>query len=612
MRRSIISAVLIILVGYCCQGQQTSMLWERADQAFNKFDLPTSSAILRDILRSPVADGHDSAKVYRLLAQRDWQFHLNYTLAKKHIDSALAASADDHASYVANCEIATAAGRYATALQAGEAAISHAMSATTWQDAAIAYAQAVYQSSLRRPKPDTLLLHKAGSLLTQVLQQMPGHPQAAKQLLGIGLLSRDGMQVMNGWNAYFHFPTADSAWTYLKTAALMLSAVLPQWKGRPLLSTEREQVAQALALSGFHAYAALLASPSQRDITRYARFLQRTETLTARYYRQLATGVANDSLYEQQLLQGCQRLLQDLHISAGKQPLTYDSFLEAMRPRFGTMGFLGVSSSFHAKEICLGHIVNITHKEVMQYGYKGALTFIEIDLMSSNGYISWFTNQKRRNGGWSVNDTIYQVREAYIRDPMEAWTMVTDSSVRREKTALFEKVINDSTVHDTTTILNGMNAQLRQQALDSLYVTLYRRGLRGNQLQLTFMNTFEQKQQDASIFAHEGRHSIDQIHFAKDFESAPSSEREYRAKLSEIACADFSAYLLGKMVSSIGPSGHGIANRMILKDMLAWMDRRQQEIRGYDSSKPAIKQLHLLSDSQIRSCFQEADPLAKQ
>jgi hypothetical protein len=148
--------------------------------------------------------------------------------------------------------------------------------------------------------------------------------------------------------------------------------------------------------------------------------------------------------------------------------------------------------------------------------------------------------------------------------------------------------------------------------MDSLYAMLYRQGLRGSDLQLQFMNALERRQEDASIFAHEGRHSIDQIYFAKDFEQAPSSEREYRAKLSEMTCADFPVYIFGKIVSSIGPSGHGQANRRILDDALAWMGKHQPEISGYDTTQPAIRQLYRLSASQIQTCFREADPLNKQ
>lgn len=606
-----IITLFLVLVPTLSPAQQASLLWEKAARAFSTVDLNSSTAILRDILHDPYSNANDSAKVYRTLALRDWQFQHDYELAMKRIDSALAIAAGGNASLVARSNIASEAQRYANALDAAEKALRLAATPAEHRDAAIAYANTVYLSSKNNKHPDTLLLHKAGQLLTETLQQMPGHPQAAKLLVGTGILKKDGPLVLYGWTAYFHFLTADSAYPYLQKPARTLSNILPHWKGNTLPLKEREQLARALAGSGFYEHAALLAGPSQQDIIVYAGYLQELGRVTDNYYRQVAQHTASDSLFERQVMTLCAGVLKDLHLSAGKDSLTYEKFLEIMQPRFGTMGFFGVTSSSSTREVCLGHIVNITRKEVLQYGYKASLTFIEIDLMTSNGLISWLSGKRSGNGGWSVNDTIYRVREVYMKQPVEAWTLVTDSTTRAEQLSIFEKAIA-STTADTATLLNGINIRLRINAMDSLYATLHRQGLRDGELQLQFMNTLERKEEAASIFAHEGRHSIDQIYFAKDFEKAPTSEREYRAKLSELSCADFPLFIFGKLLSSLGTSGHGMANRRILEDALAWVGKHQEEISGYDTRLPAIQQLHLLSASQIQTCFREADPLSKQ
>lgn len=611
MKRTIILFFVLCLVPFLSPAQQTNLLWEKAARTFFTADLNGSAAILRDILRDPHTGASDSAKVYGTLALRDWQFQHDYDLANKRLDSALAIAASGNAALVARSNIAAEAERYTTSLEAAEKALGLAATPTEHRDAAIAYANTVYLSSKNNKHPDTLLLNKGGQLLMEALQQMPGLPQAAKLLVGTGILKKDGRLVLMGWNAYFHFVRADSAYPYLRENARTLSTILPHWKGNTLPAAEREQVARALAGSGFYEHAALLAGPSQRDIIVYARYLQQLGSLAGNYYRQLAQHTSNDSLFEQQVMQLCGGVLRDLHLSAGKDSLTYEKFLEIMQPRFGTMGFFGATSSSSAREVCLGHIVNITHKEVLQYGYKASLTFIEIDLMTSNGFISWLSGKRSGNGGWSVNDTIYRVREVYMKQPVEAWTLVSDSTIRREQLAIFEKAIA-GTSPDTSTLLNAIDIRLRINAMDSLYAALYKQGLRGSDLQLQFMNTLERKEEEASIFAHEGRHSIDQIYFAKDFEKAPNSEREYRAKLSEITCADFPLFIFGKLISSPGTSGHGMANRKILEEALIWVGKHQDEISGYDTRIPAIKQLHLLSASQIQTCFREADPLSKQ
>lgn len=605
MRKLWLSIISFIISIQISNAVPIQLLWDKAEQAFFNYDLSGSAAAIREIIHSPQTTQEERSKAFRTLAGRDWQFYNDYTLAKKHIDSALSAFVTPD-NYIMLSDIEAGAAHYSASLTAAEKALSSAISPAAWQSAALCYARTAFLQNNIKGKPNAAVLSKAAGLLQTVLDQMPGHPQAAKQLIGIGILQKDGASILAGWNAYFHFSGPQSIWACQKTNADTLNSLLPRWTGRN--TTENEKIARALASSRFYEYAALVATPAQQDILHYAAFLRQTDKLITRYYQQLALKKSNDSLFEQQLLRSCGQLLRQLHLSPATQPLTYDSFLEIMTPRFGTSGFLGVSSGFSSKEICLGHIVNITHKEVLQYGYKGALTFIEVDLMTSNGFTGWFTDGKSRNGGWSVNDTIYQVREAYIEEPMNVWTMVTDSSVRKERLAPFDHIMNSN---DTATILNGIGMRMRMDALDTLYAVLRRQGLEGRELQVAFMTAFETKQQDASIFAHEGRHSIDQIYFKKEFDNAHPKEREYRAKLSEIACADFPVFLLGKIISRTGPGGHGQANQMILNDVLNWIGRHSSAINGYDPAIPAIKQIYLLSEAQIRSCFRDIDPLYK-
>ncbi|TWV93659.1 hypothetical protein [Chitinophaga pinensis] len=408
MKKVALSIILLLISARISIAVPINLLWDKAEQAFFNYDLSGSAAAIREIIHSPQTTQEDRAKAFRTLAKRDWQFFNDYTLAKKHMDSALSATATPE-NYILLSDIEAGATHYSASLIAAEKALSSARSSAEWQSAALCYAHTAFLQNSTAPKPHTATVDKAARLLQSVLEQMPGHPEAARQLIGIGILKKDGALILSGWNAYFHFSGPQTVWTYQQANADTLSSILPQWTGRN--SSQNVQVARALAGSRFYEYAAMVATPAQQDILHYAAFLRQTGKQITHYYQQLARKQANDSLFEKQLLQSCTKLLQQLHLSAGTQAFTYDAFLEIMAPRFGTSGFLGVSSGFSSKEICLGHIVNITHKEVLQYGYKGALTFIEVDLMTSNGFTGWFTDGKSRNGGWSVNDTIYQVEK---------------------------------------------------------------------------------------------------------------------------------------------------------------------------------------------------------
>jgi hypothetical protein len=112
---------------------------------------------------------------------------------------------------------------------------------------------------------------------------------------------------------------------------------------------------------------------------------------------------------------------------------------------------------------------------------------------------------------------------------------------------------------------------------------------------------------ETSIWAHEGRHSIDQ----KIFKIRNGAELEFRAKLSEIAFSSPS-----RMTSSIlspvgGSSAHGAANKRVLEGLVAWMGTHAAEIPGLDKSSPLLPQLDKLSAQQLLAAVRGMDPILK-
>ena len=94
---------------------------------------------------------------------------------------------------------------------------------------------------------------------------------------------------------------------------------------------------------------------------------------------------------------------------------------------------------------------------------------------------------------------------------------------------------------------------------------------------------------------------------------ARSAEKEFRAKLSEVAFAPEPRLSLGSIFNSqIGnDSGHGQANERIMRGVVAWMQEHGSEIGGLDPAQPLLPQFDLLTDEQIRAAFRSMDPLAK-
>lgn len=136
------------------------------------------------------------------------------------------------------------------------------------------------------------------------------------------------------------------------------------------------------------------------------------------------------------------------------------------------------------------------------------------------------------------------------------------------------------------------------------------RGLAGENLRLAFLSEYERTRQESSIFAHEGRHAIDERLKTK---VRPAWKSEFYAKLSEVVFTTDPRLALDSIVSAnIGdPTSHGQANRHIMKGVVKWMKKHRDEIYGLDPERPLLPQFDLLTDEQIREAFRSMDPLAK-
>lgn len=129
-------------------------------------------------------------------------------------------------------------------------------------------------------------------------------------------------------------------------------------------------------------------------------------------------------------------------------------------------------------------------------------------------------------------------------------------------------------------------------------------GLEGPELQLAFIAEIERIDLEASIIAHEGRHAIES-RYALNF-LRPGSEREFLAKLSEVAfsSAPFLAIGGGILTRNTGDgTSHGKANERIMRGLVAWM-------RDNGGSIPVLPQLDRLTDDQLRAAFRSLDPAA--
>jgi hypothetical protein len=155
--------------------------------------------------------------------------------------------------------------------------------------------------------------------------------------------------------------------------------------------------------------------------------------------------------------------------------------------------------------------------------------------------------------------------------------------------------------------LPGLAMRLRHQGLERLQERLREAGLEGENLQLAFLAALERATLESSIFAHEGRHVLQQQR------ARNAGSGEFFAKLSEVAFAPEPRLALGAIFSAnIGDrTPHGRANQKIMKGLVSWMKMHAGEVPKLDPERPLLPQFDRLTDDQIRAAFRSMDPMAQ-
>jgi hypothetical protein len=245
------------------------------------------------------------------------------------------------------------------------------------------------------------------------------------------------------------------------------------------------------------------------------------------------------------------------------------------------------------------------------------MRYIELDSMVSNGYTTWLWDGRASVGGWaypvtaSKPATIIRTRNDVA---VSAWTSVTDpASVARSRESLDRFNAEDQTraKQNQYGYFPGLSLRMTMRGRENLLARLKTRGLAGSELRTAFISEFERLTIAAVIFAHEGRHALDQTDKTLKLSGV---DLEFRAKLSEVAFAPEPLMALGGIFSSdIGAKGdnHGLANERIMHGLVEWMELHKSEIAGLDGSRPLLPQFDLLTDEQMRAAFRSMDPWAK-
>jgi hypothetical protein len=622
------AAVALIIVVAASQGCASGRAadpaapFDRAQAAFMSHDLPAAESAYRQVLAEDTVESHKSEAAVTLAAIA-WRVRQDTITAARVLAAAAGTSWGRYAAPVERSRMLRAVRDYAGARGAAAEAISAASTPADRDEATVAWAQAVIMPALADRRDaratgatDPASLREAVARLDTLVRRAPGRLDPARLLVIGGALAADRVAIADGWRSYYLVGTGDTLRGPLAAARRAIGAGDGSLV-RALAESRFFDAAAAMALAppsgsdtgtGSPGGAPAALDAESREIVTYARFLDTVTRLTDEYYRKTALGQGNTAAWKAGLDSAGRALWPALRWSGSPPAFTRERLGQELDRRFGALVNLGETAGY--KDLHMGHRVVDEQRTVRQYGRAATVRFVALDAIVSNGFQSWAWDGRAAHGGWGSKAMIVQIRPGYAESPLHAWRDITDTArVRRAAERIAEDSAADlvfarrKPVAYFPSVAERLERDGRLELLDSLR----RAGLAGPELEAAFERDIGDAVVESSIFAHEGRHAIDDG--LGVWMRAP--ELEYRAKLSQVVFALLPRLAFeGVMTPNVGDdTPHGIANRRMLEGIERWMRAHASEL-PVDPSEPLLPQLPRLDDASLRAAARSLDPLA--
>ncbi|MDO1500569.1 hypothetical protein Q2T40_10550 [Winogradskyella maritima] len=612
----VITIGLFFSMACTSQAQHEDPNLQAAYQAHGSLQLKEATDLFQKVADNESATVKDRCEALREIGVISWKFHQSPENAKAYLMKADSLGDYRSETWLKFLRIEEEQGHYSEAVEAGKKALAVAESDADRNYARYRTAKVILKDAVHQLEQGqsilTSKLNEALVLVETVLQENPTNTNASDVLLGIALVQNDATKALGAWLGYYRFADTESAYDYLKPAAQQLEALLSKWATKELDTSEKTQLIKALGASRFYDYAKLLAqkwdikSEAVTSLIDYADYKEKIRQITNEFYRKSALGDSDSGAY----IEAIGNLNRDLYAILSKTDETFSgaNFQDLIREQFGTVFIISSSSASRNTGLVFGHIVNERLRTIEQYGHKADFTFTELDMMVSNGFPSWFW-EDRGAGGYALSGGFLRIKTMFKFLAINAWEKVTDS-VRRQKIEddiqanLFQSDQNT----DIKTVRAALSQKLELDALDELLQNLKAKGYTDKTLQLKFIEAYEALRDNATMFAHEGRHSIDRVVLGSEYRALGSAIIEYRGRLSQIAFSDSPKLEIANMLFGIGQTPTGQSNKMILDVYENWLNENKSRIPGYDANKWPLANLYKLKDQQLREIIRAVDP----
>lgn len=575
-----------------------------------QLDFDAAESNYRDVLRTDTARNH-RIEAITTLANIAWRVRNDTSVAIRILRQDVSLSSSPLV-LVEESRMLREQGNFARAEQIARDAMKQGGEQAERSAALTAFGEAVlgqYRRAARmgpigESSRDSVLLTLSRELRDYVAAH-PGRLLPAKQLLEAGALTGNGADMLAGWRSYFLVAVGDTISGLLAQPRRVISSA----------HSENSAIVSALITSRMFEAALLVAArapatATSSDLRSYLSFADDIKKVTDDYYRSVALGDASKRKWKSTLDDVVANHWSHFTWASGKAPsFESDKLLRELDRRYGTRITTGETAG--TDDLHYGHRVVDETRTVSQYGKTAKVRFVALDAMISNGYQSWGWNGRAQHGGWGGASEITQVRPPYAEGPLRAWQLVTDSA---EIIKLNRRIAEDS-VHDFqqgitqpvaafVSIGERMERDERKHLIDSLSSA----GVKGAALEAAFEKLMGDAEIESAIFAHEGRHAIDEANGIK----GSTADREFRAKLSQVAFAPRPRMSISTIMDvTLGDkTPHGQADLRFAKGIFGWLQANASSVKGLNSSAPLLPQLPLLSNDQLRLAARSLDPLA--
>ena len=605
---------LFFCMPFCRVGAST---YENAQRMLQNLEIAKAYQLMGTLVEKDENNGELLAS----LAYLDWHVYRDYSRARKHLVQLRTIQGNESLAHRMLSKVEQERGNVALSLYHARKSVQTALGDSEYLAAFEHYAKVLYERQrsllLLEKEIEEGLLYAVHQELIHLLTCYPGELDLALLSLGFSLLLEDGEQALAALFAYYGFVEPSDVWPTLQRPIHLLQESLHNLGKSNLDVGQYKSIITGLAQSRFYEYAYVLLLRSPAEIQEklfsdelvgsyilYARYLDYLKQETDDLYRFTAQNInlsteiwKRKTIHEQRIFEKQKELLASLGFTESKS--TSNEIIEQeLYRRFGALGFVGATNSCRHYSRVLGHVVRQETVFIDQYGYEAEVVSLELDHLNTVGFPGW-VHGILDVGGWSKGHIIISVRQAYAKKSLQAYLLVVDQEHRKLVQELADSLGGSA---DFETMCKLLSLQLTLQFVDELYESCAEAGFTGSELYRKFSNRFMETVQASAIYAHEGRHAIDQLYFPQEFRTWSNEKRELHAKYSELVFAADVRIVLSAMLHDLSNSDHGRANRTIIEMLQPCLS----DALFYEHPIQAILST---PSEQIKQCIKRVDPL---